>query len=190
MNRFMNEIVISVVFLVFLAILKELKKIPKKSKKEVKESEEPIEELQFHDWARLWIQVIRQLRAGVKLRPVDTEEHRDNLEYELTPFEMLLDDIRFRRYKLNPVMVDGHLPSRAKKDAHELILDFIRSRPPLVPVAQRQLKEAPTKQTTLYEKLMQSIRQKDSIRLRPIRRESVESNSQTIREGISRAIIL
>lgn len=27
--------------------------------------------------------------------------------------------------------VDGDIPPRVKKDAHELILDFIRSRPPL-----------------------------------------------------------
>ena len=31
-------------------------------------------------------------------------------------------------------MVDGHLPAKAKKDAHDIILDFIRSRPPLRPV--------------------------------------------------------
>lgn len=29
------------------------------------------------------------------------------------------------------VQVDGDIPPRVKKDAHELILDFIRSRPPL-----------------------------------------------------------
>ena len=32
-------------------------------------------------------------------------------------------------------MVDGELPPRVKKDAHDLILDFIRSRPPLKPVS-------------------------------------------------------
>ncbi|XP_035754841.1 protein spire homolog 2, partial [Egretta garzetta] len=36
-----------------------------------------------------------------------------------------------RNYKLRKVMVDGDIPPRVKKDAHELILDFIRSRPPL-----------------------------------------------------------
>lgn len=30
--------------------------------------------------------------------------------------------------------VDGDIPTRVKRDAHELILDFIRSRPPLKPV--------------------------------------------------------
>lgn len=41
---------------------------------------------------------------------------------------------RFRRYKLRQVMVDGDLPPSVKKDAHDIILEFIRSRPPLKPV--------------------------------------------------------
>ncbi len=83
--------------------------------------------------ARLWVQVIRELRNGVKLKKVDSSYHgRDPpIEYELTPYEILMDDIRSRRYKLNKVMVDGTLPPRVKKDAHAVILDFIRSRPPL-----------------------------------------------------------
>ena len=56
-------------------------------------------------------------------------------EYALTPYEILMDDIRSRRYKLNKVMVDGELPPRVKKDAHDIILEFIRSRPPLKPVS-------------------------------------------------------
>jgi hypothetical protein len=31
-------------------------------------------------------------------------------------------------------MVDGDLPPSLKKDAHDIILEFIRSRPPLKPV--------------------------------------------------------
>ena len=42
---------------------------------------------------------------------------------------------RSRRYTLNKVMVDGKLPPKVKKDAHDIILDFIRSRPPLKPVS-------------------------------------------------------
>ncbi|KPL97741.1 hypothetical protein QR98_0003020 [Sarcoptes scabiei] len=128
------------------------------------ESDATLEQLQFHDWARLWIQVIRELRHGVKLKKVDQEDLIHNTEYELTPYEMLLDDIRSRRYKLNKVMVNGDLPPRIKKDAHELILDFIRSRPPLVPVSKRILKPLPPKEITLYEKLMESIRQKHQLR--------------------------
>jgi spire-like protein len=46
----------------------------------------------------------------------------------------LLAHFRSRRYTLNKVMVDGKLPPKVKKDAHDIILDFIRSRPPLKPV--------------------------------------------------------
>ena len=47
-----------------------------------------------------------------------------------------MDDIRSRHYKLNAVMLDGELPPKvAKKDAHDIVLEFIRSRPPLKPVS-------------------------------------------------------
>ena len=110
--------------------------------------------------------MIRELRHGVKLKKVDQEDMIHNTEYELTPYEMLLDDIRARRYKLNHVLINGGLPPRLKKDAHELILDFIRSRPPLIPVSRRVLKPQPPKQVTLREKLMESIVKQDH-KLRP-----------------------
>lgn len=64
--------------------------------------------------------MIRELRNGVKLKKVDSSYLRSAppIEYELTPYEILMDDIRSRRYKLNKVMVDGSLPTRVKKDAH------------------------------------------------------------------------
>lgn len=36
-----------------------------------------------------------------------------------------------RKYQLRKVMVNGDIPPRVKKDAHAVILEFIRSRPPL-----------------------------------------------------------
>lgn len=75
------------------------------------------------------MQVIRELRHGVKLKKVVYS--RTPIEYELTPYEILMDDIRSRRYKLNKVMVNGNIPAPVKKDAHAIILEFIRSRPPL-----------------------------------------------------------
>lgn len=118
--------------------------------------------------ARFWMQVIGELRMGVKLKKVNYS--RTPIEYELTPYEILMDDIRSRRYTLRKV--DGAIPQRwvveiffylgsclfltlfeiflrnefdfcfclyicflfvrsVKKDAHAMILDFIRSRPPL-----------------------------------------------------------
>ena len=110
--------------------------------------------------------VIRQLREGrTRLKPIESRlDSQIPLEFELTPFELLLEDIREKRYKLNPVL---QMNPKLNKDAHELILDFIRSRPALVPVSQRQLKSPPLKRETTYEKLMQSIRQKELIKLKP-----------------------
>ena len=76
-----------------------------------------------------------QLREGVKLKK--TNYTKTPIEYELTPYEMLMDDIRSRRYKLNKVMVNGEIPPKIKKDAHNVILEFIRSRPPLRPVSEK-----------------------------------------------------
>ncbi|PRD36711.1 UNVERIFIED_CONTAM: spire-like protein 1 [Trichonephila clavipes] len=122
-----------------------------------------LEKLRIQDWARLWMQVIHQLRQGVKLKKVESA-HLHSIEYALTPYEMLLDDIRSRRYKLRQVMVNGDIPPRVKKDAHALILEFIRSRPPLVPVSKRKLPPTPPRQLTLYEKLMASIKQQHKLK--------------------------
>ena len=51
------------------------------------------------------MQVIHELRNGVKLRKVSTNELKRHIEYELTPFEILLDQIRSRRYSLRKVSV-------------------------------------------------------------------------------------
>lgn len=58
--------------------------------------------------ARLWVQLMRELRNGVKLKKVQQKQF-DPLptEYQLTPFEMLMQDIRARNYKLRKVMVRG-----------------------------------------------------------------------------------
>lgn len=91
------------------------------------ESCSSLDELRVIDWSRIWMQVIRELRNGVKLKKVDNNSHHLHpIEFELTPYEMLLDDIRSQRYKLNKVMVNAGLPTRLKKDAHEMILEFIR----------------------------------------------------------------
>ncbi|XP_049959939.1 protein spire isoform X1 [Schistocerca serialis cubense] len=129
--------------------------------------------LRFSDWtglrmwrvlqARLWVQVIHELRHGVKLKKVNYS--RGPIEYELTPYEMLMEDIRSRRYKLNKVMVDGDIPHRVKKDAHAIILEFIRSRPPLRKASERKLPPPRSRQCTPRELLMESI--KRGCHLRP-----------------------
>lgn len=56
--------------------------------------------------ARFWVQVMRDLRNGVKLKKVQERQYNPlPIEYQLTPYEMLMDDIRSKRYKLRKVMV-------------------------------------------------------------------------------------
>ncbi|CAN2389409.1 actin nucleation factor 2 [Pristimantis euphronides] len=126
--------------------------------------------LQNTDWARLWVQLMRDLRHGVQLKKV-REKTFNSLptEYQLTPFEMLMQDIRARNYKLRKVMVSGDIPPKVKKDAHELILDFIRSRPPLKPVSKRNLPPLPLQQRSLHEKILEEIKQEP--KLRPVQTE-------------------
>ncbi|GLG95997.1 Protein spire, partial [Gryllus bimaculatus] len=124
-------------------------------------------QLQFADWARLWVQVIHELRHGVKLKKVSSQCcQRTPIEFELTPYEILMDDIRSRRYKLRQVMVDGELPPRVKKDAHAVILEFIRSRPPLRRASQRKLNPPPKRAATPREMLLDSIKRSGMHRLR------------------------
>ena len=42
--------------------------------------------------ARLWVQVLRDMRTGVKLKKV--EFTKTPIEYEMTPYEILMDDIK------------------------------------------------------------------------------------------------
>uniref|UniRef100_A0A8C5QZ61 Spire type actin nucleation factor 1 n=1 Tax=Leptobrachium leishanense TaxID=445787 RepID=A0A8C5QZ61_9ANUR len=126
-----------------------------------------LDDLQNADWARFWVQVMRDLRNGVKLKNVQDRQY--NLlptEYELTPYEMLMDDIRFKRYTLRKVTVQGDIPPRLKKSAHEIILDFIRSRPPLNPVSARKLKPTPPRPRSLHERILEEI--KSERKLRPV----------------------
>ncbi|XP_043117911.1 protein spire homolog 1 isoform X1 [Puntigrus tetrazona] len=126
-----------------------------------------LNELQNADWAWLWVQVMRDLRNGVKLKKVQERQFNPlPIEFQLTPYEMLMDDIRSKRYKLRKVMVNGDIPPRLKKSAHEVILEFIRSRPPLNPVAARKLKPQAERPPSLHERILEEI--KSERKLRPV----------------------
>uniref|UniRef100_A0A672ZE16 Spire-type actin nucleation factor 1b n=1 Tax=Sphaeramia orbicularis TaxID=375764 RepID=A0A672ZE16_9TELE len=144
-------------------------------KMEEDSSEEPgreLNELQNADWARCWVQVMRNLREGVKLKKVQERQYNPlPIEYQLTPYEMLMDDIRSKRYKLRKVMVNGDIPPRLKKSAHEVILEFIRSRPPLNPVSARKLKPQAQAPPTLHERILEEI--KAERKLRPVSPDEV-----------------
>lgn len=122
-----------------------------------------LNKLQFSDWAKFWVQVMGELRTGVKLKKVNFS--KAPIEYELTPYEILMKDIRNCKYNLRKIMINGNIPSRVSKDAHAIILEFIRSRPPLKKVSDRKLPPQP-RTLTPREQLLNSI--KKGRKLRPV----------------------
>ena len=89
-----------------------------------------------------------ELRHGIKLKKVTGS--KTPTEFELTPYEMLMADIRKKTAKLQPAKI----PPKVKTDAKDIILDFIRSRPPLRPASQRKLGPR-VEESTPMERLMQ-----------------------------------
>lgn len=122
-----------------------------------------LDQLQFSDWARFWVQVMGELRTGVKLKKVNFS--KAPIEYELTPYEILMKDIRNYKYNLRKIMINNDIPSRVTKDAHAIILEFIRSRPPLRKASDRKL-PPPPRTLTPREQLLNSI--KKGRKLRPV----------------------
>ncbi|XP_059365733.1 protein spire homolog 1-like isoform X1 [Carassius carassius] len=164
----------------FLEKIKSAKEVLRKMGKETEEPTKDLNELQNADWARFWVQVMRDLRHGVKLKKV--QERQYNLlpiEFQLTPYEMLMDDIRSKRYKLRKVTVSGDIPPRLKKSAHEIILDFIRSRPPLNPVSARKLKPHPPTPPSLHERILEEIRSER--KLRPVSPDMIRRSRLVMR---------
>ncbi|KAM4706277.1 protein spire homolog 1 isoform 3-T3 [Rhinophrynus dorsalis] len=157
-----------------------LKKIQEMERDTTDRSGTDLDDLKSADWARFWVQVMRDLRNGVKLKKVqDRQYNLLPIEYELTPYEMLMDDIRSKRYTLRKVMVQGDIPPRLKKSAHEIILDFIRSRPPLNPVAARKLKPTPPRPRSLHERILEEI--KSERKLRPVSPDEIRRSRLVMR---------
>ncbi|XP_071398117.1 protein spire homolog 2 isoform X1 [Centroberyx affinis] len=152
-------------FLIKIRDAKEmLKKIRTEETQEDRSTAE-LDALKHTDWARLWVQLMKELRQGVKLKKVQEQPFNPlPTEFSLTPFEMLMQDIRARKFQLRKVMVDGDIPTRVKRNAHELILDFIRSRPPLKPVSERSLPPPPQEQQSLHEQVLAEIKQERKLR--------------------------
>ncbi|OXB66761.1 hypothetical protein ASZ78_003006 [Callipepla squamata] len=168
----------------FLAKIKSakenLKKIQEMDKETSDESSTDLDELKNADWARFWVQVMRDLRNGVKLKKVQERQYNPlPIEYQLTPYEMLMDDIRSKRYTLRKVMVNGDIPPRLKKSAHEIILDFIRSRPPLNPASARKLKPTPPRPRSLHERILEEI--KAERKLRPVSPDEIRRSRLAMR---------
>ncbi|KAG1934026.1 protein spire homolog 2 [Pimephales promelas] len=160
----------------FLSRIRDAKEMLKKIRTEEPHEENTTTELdalQHTDWTRLWVQLMKELRQGVKLKKVEEQPFNPlPTEFSLTPFEMLMQDIRSRKYKLRKVVVDGNIPTCVKRNAHELILDFIRSRPPLKPVSERCLPPAPQRPQSLHDRVLAEIRQDH--KLKPVEPHSTK----------------
>ncbi|XP_033010750.1 protein spire homolog 1 isoform X5 [Lacerta agilis] len=168
----------------FLARIKSarenLKKMQEMDREGTDDSSADLDELKTADWAQFWVQVMRDLRDGVKLKKVKERQFNPlPIEYQLTPYEMLMDDIRSKRYTLRKVMVNGDIPPRLKKSAHDIILDFIRSRPPLNPASARKLKPTPPRPRSLHERILEEI--KSERKLRPVSPDEIRRSRLAIR---------
>uniref|UniRef100_A0A3Q1LTR2 Protein spire homolog 1 n=1 Tax=Bos taurus TaxID=9913 RepID=A0A3Q1LTR2_BOVIN len=127
-----------------------LKKIQEMEKSD--ESNTDLEELKNADWARFWVQVMRDLRNGVKLKKVQERQYNPlPIEYQLTPYEMLMDDIRSRRYTLRKVMASARklkpTPPRPRS-LHERILEEIKAERKLRPVSPEETRRSRLEVTT------------------------------------------
>jgi len=110
-----------------------------------------LEMLERKDWAGVFNNVMDELRNGVKLRNVSmTEKHK---EFSMTPYEMLMEDIRSRKAVLKP----PNIPTHVEIAARDQIMSFIKSKPTLKPVSERKL-ASPVHDETPAEKLMSDIR--------------------------------
>ena len=116
--------------------------------------QEEMEEVDLQEWTSSWSQIMTQLRQGIKLKKVDYS--KTPTEFALTPYEMLMDDIRSRRIKLHHV--EPQRMRSVSSDTRDQILEFIRSRPPLRPVSQRVLQPRRRKESSARELILETIR--------------------------------
>ncbi|KAJ1123558.1 hypothetical protein NDU88_002027 [Pleurodeles waltl] len=117
----------------------------------------------LNDWSRLWCNVIKEMQNGIRLQSASERLYKTlPVEYERTPFEHLMDDIRYRRYALQKVTIT--VSSRSSLE--QSFLDFISSRPTLRPASERKLKELSHQEPSLHERLMTEIRSAKKLRSR------------------------
>ncbi|XP_022092082.1 protein spire homolog 1-like isoform X2 [Acanthaster planci] len=133
----------------FLRVIASSKKSLQRLHAEHGEEEEAhLEDIQPKQWARIWMQVLQQLRQGVKLKEISDASYRNRIpiEYELTPYEILMDDIRSHKYTLREVLVPQNVPHPLRTETlYERLLRDIRSRPPLAPASSRVLPDRKAK---------------------------------------------
>lgn len=121
-------------------------------------------ELDMSTWASLWMQCVANLRSGVTLRQIETRHSPVPIQFELTPYEMLMQDIRSKNFSLKKTTdwVNGDLPLATRTNAHKIIMDFIRSRPSLKPTSKRRLKPKLPQPKSHHEKILDEIKKPSS----------------------------
>merc|ERR1711892_496483 len=67
--------------------------------RKMRPDEDEISELDQQQWSSAWLSVMRSLRSGVTLNRVENHSKMP-LQFELAPYEMLLNDIRKKKYSL------------------------------------------------------------------------------------------
>ncbi len=120
--------------------------------------------------AKLWIQVVQELRSGVTLRRLDESviRKRHRHEFKKTPYELLMDDIKSQKYKLKKVPEKKVGQGKGKMDVHDIIMEYIRSRPKLRKVSERILRPLARMKSDPYTELMKSIREVEVHHLRHV----------------------
>ncbi|XP_041097812.1 protein spire homolog 1 [Polyodon spathula] len=81
-------------------------------------------------------------------------------------------------FVISQLQVNRDIPPKLKKSAHEIILDFIRSRPPLNPVTARKLKPIPWRPRSLHERILEEI--KAERKLRPVSPDEIRRSRQDV----------
>uniref|UniRef100_A0A9J7Y0E6 Spire-type actin nucleation factor 1a n=1 Tax=Cyprinus carpio carpio TaxID=630221 RepID=A0A9J7Y0E6_CYPCA len=156
----------------FLEKIKSAKENLRKMEGETEEPTRDLNELQNADWARFWVQVMRDLRHGVKLKKV--QERQYNLlpiEFQLTPYEMLMDDIRSKRYKLRKVTVSVriyHKPQQCLAQMSPIntnLFIFVHACVCMCfKASARKLKPHPPNPPSLHERILEEIRSERKLR--------------------------
>ena len=102
--------------------------------------DEPINKLALKEWARLWMQVLDEFRNGKhKLKKVETKAQTSNT-------------------------ISSNL---GRMNAHNLIMEYIRSRPALMPANNRKLGPLKPSSQSFIEQIHESILKQDT-KLKPV----------------------
>jgi len=118
-----------------------------------KNDSEELENLDRQEWAGIFNQVMSEIRNGIELKAIDFTRVLAPIEFALTPYEMLMYDIKSKKAVLKPA-----IPVHVEKAAKEKILEAIRSRPPLKSVDERILRSSKKDEETPIENLMNEIK--------------------------------